>query len=118
MTMTLIPVALGGAIGAVLRYLTGLAVGFPYGTLTVNITGSLAIGILWVGLETRGLNHLAPFLITGILGGFTTFSAFSLDTVRLIETGRIAAAGAYVTGSVVLSVAACALGVIIGRAAA
>jgi len=117
MTMTLIPVAFGGALGAVLRYLTGLAVGFPYGTLTVNILGSFAIGLLWVTLAARGQNHLAPLLITGILGGFTTFSAFSLDTLRLIEAGRIGAAGAYVAGSVALSIGACAFGVFIAKGA-
>lgn len=116
MTMTLIPVAFGGALGAVLRYLTGLAVGFPFGTLAVNVLGSFAIGLLWVALAARGQNNLAPFLVTGILGGFTTFSAFSLDTLRLIEAGRIGAAVAYVIGSVALSIGACIVGVLIARA--
>lgn len=115
MTMTLIPVAFGGALGAALRYLTGLAVGFPFGTLAVNVIGSFAIGLLWVTLAARGQTHLAPFLVTGVLGGFTTFSAFSLDTLRLIESGRIGAAGAYVAGSVALSIGACFVGVVIAK---
>jgi fluoride exporter len=106
-------VAIGGALGSVLRYLTGLAVGFPYGTLTVNIIGSFLIGVLWVALSLRTETH--PLLITGILGGFTTFSAFSLDTLRLIEDGRILHAGLYVTGSVVLSLFACAAGLWLAR---
>ncbi|NCO86494.1 MAG: fluoride efflux transporter CrcB [Rhodobacterales bacterium] len=114
LTMTL--VALGGALGAALRYLTGLAVAFPFGTLTVNVAGSLAIGLLWVVLTARGLTHWQPFLITGILGGFTTFSAFSLDTLRLVEDGRTGMAGAYVLASVALSLGACIAGAQIARA--
>lgn len=106
-------VALGGAVGSVLRYLTGLALPFPYGTLTVNIVGSFAIGVLWVALSLRTETH--PLLISGLLGGFTTFSAFSLDTLRLIEDGRVAQAGVYVVGSVALSLLACAAGLWIAR---
>lgn len=105
-----ISVAIGGALGSVLRYLVGMAVAFPAGTLVVNIAGSLCIGLVWVWLAARGLQHWAPFVMTGLLGGFTTFSAFSLDTLRLIEAGRIMAAGGYVLASVVLSIAACGLG--------
>ena len=110
MITPVISVALGGAIGAVLRYLIGLAVAFPIGTLAVNVIGSFAIGLLWVLLATRGLQHWLPFVMTGLLGGFTTFSAFSLDTMRLVEAGRVSAAGGYVLASVILSLAACALG--------
>lgn len=110
MITPVISVALGGALGAVLRYLVGLAVVFPMGTLAVNVIGSFAIGIVWVLLAARGLQAWLPFVMTGLLGGFTTFSAFSLDTLRLVEAGRIVAAGGYVAASVILSIAACALG--------
>jgi fluoride exporter len=115
MFITLSQVAIGGAIGAVLRHLTGLALSFPFGTLAVNVVGSFAIGVLWVGLADRG--PWSPLLVTGILGGFTTFSAFSLDTLRLVEAGRASAAGIYVLASVALSLAACALGTIITKGA-
>ncbi|MBB5720768.1 CrcB protein [Loktanella ponticola] len=113
--MTLISVAVGGALGAVLRYLVGLAVMFPLGTLTVNTVGSLAIGAIWALVHAKGLHAWLPFLMTGFLGGFTTFSAFSLDTLRLVEAGRLAAAGGYVMASVLLSLAACAVGLWIFR---
>ncbi|WP_342077144.1 fluoride efflux transporter CrcB [Yoonia sp. SS1-5] len=110
MMTPVISVALGGALGAVGRYLVGVAVAFPFGTLAVNVIGSFAIGLLWVLLAARGLQHWVPFLMTGLLGGFTTFSAFSLDTLRLVEAGRVTAAGGYVLASVMLSLLACALG--------
>lgn len=113
--MTLVSVALGGALGAVLRYLVGLAVAFPLGTLTVNIIGSLIIGVVWHVFMTRGLQAWLPFVMTGVLGGFTTFSAFSLDTLRLVEAGRLAAAGGYVMASVLLSLVACAAGLWIAK---
>ena len=103
-------VAFGGALGTVLRYLVGSVLAFPMGTLAVNVAGSFAIGLVWVLLAARGLHGWAPFVMTGVLGGFTTFSAFSLDTLRLVEAGRIMAAGGYVLASVVLSIAACGLG--------
>jgi CrcB protein len=115
MMTPVISVALGGALGAVLRYLVGLAVAFPMGTITVNVIGSFIIGLIWVHLAARGLNHWQPFLMTGVLGGFTTFSAFTLDALRLVEAGRITAAGAYVLASLILSVLACALGLWIAR---
>ena len=110
-----ISVALGGAIGSVLRYLIGLVVAFPLGTLTVNVIGSFVIGVIWVHLADRGLQHWLPFVMTGILGGFTTFSAFTLDALRLFEEGRMTAAGAYVMASFILSVLACAAGLWIAR---
>jgi CrcB protein len=113
--MTLVSVALGGALGAVLRYLIGLAVAFPLGTLTVNLVGSLIIGIVWAVFNAKGLQAWLPFIMTGILGGFTTFSAFSLDTLRLVEAGRLAAAGGYVMASVLLSLVACAAGLWIAK---
>lgn len=115
MMTPVISVALGGALGAVLRYLVGLAVAFPMGTITVNVIGSFIIGLIWVHLAARGLNHWQPFLMTGVLGGFTTFSAFTLDALRLVEAGRVTAAGAYVLASLILSVLACALGLWIAR---
>jgi CrcB protein len=113
--MTLIAVAAGGAIGAALRYLVGLSVAFPMGTLTVNVIGSFVIGIVWALFNAKGLQAWLPFVMTGLLGGFTTFSAFSLDTLRLVEAGRLAAAGGYVMASVLLSLAACAVGLWIFR---
>lgn len=102
--ITLLQVALGGAIGAVLRYGTGmLAVrlagsGFPWGTLTVNLLGSFLMGMAFAILGPRAPGGL--FLMTGVLGGFTTFSAFSLETVALIERGAPGLAAAYVLASV------------------
>ncbi|WGW05252.1 fluoride efflux transporter CrcB [Tropicibacter oceani] len=120
----LIQVALGGALGASARYLTGLTAarllgkGFPWGTLIVNIAGSFAMGVLVVLLAHLGGNRFAPLLMTGLLGGFTTFSAFSLDAVTLYERGEIAAAGGYVAGSVILSIAALFAGLFIARSIA
>lgn len=104
-------VALGGAIGASLRYLSVLSCAhflgkdFPFGTMLVNVVGSFVMGLLSVYLLHRlGHDRFAPFLMTGLLGGFTTFSAFSLDTIALLEKGRVIAASGYVVGSVGLSV--------------
>lgn len=115
-------VALGGGAGALLRHLSGLAAtrllgpGFPWGTLFVNIAGSLAMGLLVVLLSERlGGRALPPLLMTGLLGGFTTFSSFSLDAMSLYERGRLAAAAAYVGGSVVFAIAGLALGLWLGR---
>lgn len=110
MTQTLLLVAFGGALGSVLRYGVGLAVGFPFGTLTVNVVGSFLIGAVWVWVVDK-FPGAVPFLMFGLLGGFTTFSSFSLDTLRLVGDGRLGAAAAYVVASVVLSVAACALAI-------
>ena len=117
MILTALSVALGGAIGATLRWLTGLLTlrvmgqGFPWGTVTVNILGSFLMGVLVVALADRGGLRAAPFLMTGLLGGFTTFSAFSLDAVALMERGEFSLAAAYVGGSVVLGLAALVLGI-------
>lgn len=113
-------VALGGAIGASLRYMTGLMMarllgkGFPWGTLTVNIVGSFLMGVLVVVLAQTG-NRYAPLLMTGLLGGFTTFSAFSLDVVTLYERGQVALAGGYVAASVTVSIAALFAGLLLAR---
>ena len=114
MFQSILQVALGGAVGAVLRYLTNVGAkqafgpGYPYGTLIVNIVGSFLMGFLVVYLARKGGNHLAPFLMTGVLGGFTTFSAFSLDTLTIWERGDHALAVAYVAASVGLSLVAIA----------
>ena len=116
MMMTLLQVAAGGALGAVLRLGVTLGMarvagpGFPLGVLTVNVLGSFLIGVLVVLSFHRGFDHLNPFLITGVLGGFTTFSTFSLEALTLYERGAAGAAAAYVGLSVVLSLAAVALG--------
>ncbi len=120
--MTILWVALGGAIGSALRYLTNLAAmrligaGFPWGTATVNVLGSFVMGLLAVMLlERTGNARLSPFLMTGILGGFTTFSAFSLEAVRLVEAGRSVSAIYYIAGSVALSIAALMIGMALAR---
>ncbi|MCV2894705.1 fluoride efflux transporter CrcB [Lentibacter sp. XHP0401] len=112
MLTSLLQVALGGAIGASGRYLVGVGAvrlmgpGFPWATLVVNVLGSLAMGALVVLLVQKDATRMAPLLMTGLLGGFTTFSAFSLDAVTLYERGQIGAAAGYVTASVVLSIGA------------
>lgn len=121
MILTVLQVALGGALGASGRYLTGLAMsrllgkGFPWGTLTVNILGSFAMGVVVVLLANTAGNRFAPFLMTGVLGGFTTFSAFSLDFATLYERGDIAQAGLYVAVSVAVSLAALFAGLSVTR---
>ncbi|MEO0329342.1 MAG: fluoride efflux transporter CrcB [Pseudomonadota bacterium] len=120
----LLLVALGGAIGASMRHLTGLAAlryfgpGFPMGTLIVNISGSLMMGLLIAALSkgTGFSNEVRLFVATGILGGFTTFSAFSLDVANMIERGAMGPAFAYVLASIALSILAVFAGLWIGRA--
>ena len=116
-------VALGGAIGSVLRYLTGLAAawlfgaGFPWGTLAVNIAGSLAMGLVmgFAASKFPLTNELRVFAATGILGGFTTFSAFSLDFALLFERKDYGLAGLYLAGSVGLSILALFAGLYLVR---
>lgn len=122
--MTLLWVAIGGALGAALRYLSVAAMmraigpGFPYGTMTVNVLGSFLMGIAAVlVLDKFGGGRAWAFAMTGVLGGFTTFSAFSLDAVYLIEKGRMAAAAGYIGGTVALCIAALMIGLWLGRAA-
>src|SRR5690606_16417543 len=104
-------VALGGAAGAVARYGVQRATmavrgpGFPVATLIVNVLGSFLMGLLVVLLATRG-NAWAPLLMTGALGGFTTFSAFSLDALTLWQRGQHGVAATYVLLSVGLSLSA------------
>jgi CrcB protein len=113
MSQTLPLIALGGAIGSVLRYLLVAAIGAPWGVAVVNVLGSLTIGVLFVLLDARMGWQL--FLMTGALGGFTTFSAFSLDTLKLVEQGQPLQAALYVLISVALSLIAVALGVALAR---
>ena len=119
--MTLIFVALGGAVGSVLRFLTvagatrAFGAGFPFGTLGVNVLGSLLMGVLFHLLVERSQTPLAPGVTAGLLGGFTTFSAFSLETVQLLEAGRVGAAALYILASVVLSLGALMLGLLLAR---
>ena len=121
MIHTLWQVALGGALGASARYLTGVATmrligpGFPWGTLAVNIAGSFLMGVLVVVLAHKDATRLAPLLMTGVLGGFTTFSAFSLDTITLIERGQTMLAGFYIAASVILSLGAIVLAMLMTR---
>lgn len=115
MFWTLTLVAAGGAIGSVLRFLTISATGAPVGTLIVNVVGSLFMGILFALIAHR--SQLSLFLMTGVLGGFTTFSAFSLDVMRLWQTGQGALAFGYAAASTVISVAAVFAGAALARMA-
>ena len=119
---SLFPVMIGGAIGAGARHLVGQWViarvgpGFPWGTLSINIAGSLAMGLLigWLARGDAG-ETVRLFVGVGILGGFTTFSAFSLDFWALFERGQEGQAFAYVLASVVGAILACGLGLFITR---
>lgn len=117
-------VALGGAIGATMRYLAGLWVvrilghtSFPVGILLVNVVGCFLMGLFIGAAAQRGLTHLSPLVATGILGGFTTFSAFSLEAVTLYERGDLSGAALYVTLSVGLSILALFAGLWMARGA-
>lgn len=122
MITTLFQVALGGALGAVARWLTGMGVyrvfgpGFPSGVVIVNVVGSLAMGAFVVYANQRGSTHLSPFVMTGMLGGFTTFSAFSLDVVTLMERGELLQAAVYIVLSVGGAVGALFVGMVVMRA--
>lgn len=117
-------IAAGGAIGSLLRFAVSHGVhsvlgrAFPYGTMTVNVSGSLLIGFLYIMLTTRlelGTNWRA-FLLVGLLGAFTTFSTFSLETLQLIEKGEMIKAAVNVSVNVGFCIGAAWLGVVIGRA--
>ena len=88
---------------------------FPLAILTVNIIGSFLMGAFVVAAAQKGLTHMSPFVMTGVLGGFTTFSAFSREAITLMERGQIAAAGASVALSVGLSLGGLMLGLWIAR---
>lgn len=116
-------IAVGGAIGAVLRYLGSTAVyawlgrGFPYGTLFVNVLGSLIMGVLAILLIERISTgpELRALLMIGLLGSFTTFSTFSIETLNLIEQGWLIKAGLNILLSVILCLAAAWVGTLLGR---
>ena len=119
----ILAIAAGGAIGSVLRHFAGsgamalFGMAFPYGTLFVNIVGSFLMGI-FVGsfaLFDNTSPELRAFLTVGLLGGFTTFSSFSLDVVTLYERGEVTAAILYVAFSVLLSLAAIFAGLFLMR---
>jgi CrcB protein len=120
----LLAVAAGGAIGSVGRHLAASAIGhavgtaWPWGTLAVNVVGGFAIGLLAGAMALRWsvTPELRGFLITGILGGFTTFSAFSLEVMTMIERQDWAPAAGYVAASVLFSLGAAAGGLALARA--
>lgn len=113
-------VALGGAFGSVARYGAGVAMArllglaFPWGTLTVNILGALAIGVLTARIDPSH-EDLRLLLGVGVLGGFTTFSTFSLEAVRMVQQHQSGAAVLYVGASLILGLGACWLGLVLGR---
>lgn len=116
-------VAMGGAVGALARYGAGLVLPyqsgtFPLATFLVNVVGCLLIGVLVVVIAERtGAHPLArPFLITGVLGGFTTFSTYAVDAELLLRAGRPATAGAYLAGTLAAALAATWLGMRLARA--
>ncbi|WP_407072630.1 fluoride efflux transporter CrcB [Phenylobacterium sp.] len=124
MPLNLLLVALGGAVGSVARYLTGVAAGrmlglkFPYGTLTANILGGLLMGMLIGVLALRGGEHQDRWrllLAVGFLGGYTTFSSYCLEVARMLETKAWSQAFAYGVGSVVAGVSAVFLGMLLMR---
>ncbi len=120
----LLLVAAGGAFGSVARYLAGVQASrlfgsnWPYGTFVVNLTGGLLMGFLAAWLALRGgaqQEHWRVLLGVGVMGGFTTFSAFSLETALMIEKRAYAQAFTYTSASVILSVAAVFAGLLIAR---
>ena len=124
--MSYLIVFLGGGIGAALRY--GVNVGaarlfgtaFPYGTMAVNVTGSLAMGLLvgFFAFKARVPLYWQLFLTTGVLGGYTTFSAFSADAIMLYGRGQVLSSIAYVLGSVALGLIGLIIGLAVVRALA
>lgn len=119
----LVYVALGGAVGASLRHILGqvtlktFGTGFPYGTFLANIIGGLCMGLLvgWLAHKVSGGENLRLFLGVGLLGGFTTFSAFSLDAFLMYERKAYAMMAGYIGGSVILSIFALVVGLMLAR---
>lgn len=121
--MSYLIVFIGGGLGASLRHAINLlsarslGTAFPYGTFFINVTGSLVMGLVagYLAFRTDASQSWRLFLMTGILGGYTTFSAFSLDAVLLYERGEIGLAFLYVAGSMVLSIAGLVAGLALVR---
>ena len=119
----LLLVGAGGFIGAILRYVVGLVLvprmttAFPVHTFLINVTGSLALGVIMGAAETRGLAPwIRPAVAVGVLGAYTTFSTFGWETVALLERGETALASAYVLASVAIGLGAVVMGLVVGRA--
>ena len=120
MLKTITLIGIGGAIGSILRYLASTGIqskllsGFPYGTMCVNISGCFLIGLIYALAER---NNISPewrfFLATGICGGYTTFSTFSVETLYLLRNGELLYATAYITASVVLGILATFLPILV-----
>jgi CrcB protein len=116
----------GGAIGSALRYQLGrlctraFGMGWPWGTLAANVIGGLVMGLFagWLAARAQGSEQLRVFFAVGILGGFTTFSSFSLESWLMIERGETLSALTYIVASVVVSIGALAAGLMIMRAGA
>ena len=116
-------VFLGGGLGAMLRHAVNVGAArwwgmhFPWGTFVINITGSLAMGLIagWFALKSGSSQEWRLFLTTGILGGYTTFSAFSLDAALLYERGELTLAALYVVGSVALALIGLFAGLLLTR---
>lgn len=121
MLTSVLQVALGGALGATARYLAVVVIsratgpGFPLSILTVNVLGSFLIGVFVTLAAQRSLTDLSPLIQTGFLGGFTTFSSFSLDAVALLERGEIGQAALYILLSVGASIGALFCGLALAR---
>jgi CrcB protein len=121
--MNYLLVFIGGGIGSVLRHTVnvlsakGLGIAFPYGTLTVNVTGSIVMGLFagYFAFKGDAAQSWRLFLMTGILGGYTTFSAFSLDVALLYERGEVGLAAAYIVASVGISIAGLFTGLMLMR---
>ncbi len=121
--MNLLLVALGGAIGSAARYLVGVFIGnhfgpdFPWGTFIVNVSGSFLIGVV-VAFVGGGIlpAEARPFLAVGVLGGYTTFSTYSHETLQLVQDGELGAVALNSLGQVVAGLVAVYLGVVIARA--
>ncbi|MBX3030432.1 MAG: fluoride efflux transporter CrcB [Chloroflexi bacterium] len=121
--MVYVSIAVGGALGALARYVVDVWVSertggaFPFGTLVINISGSFVVGLLAALLMERGVvsPELRPFLMVGFLGAYTTFSTWMLESLRLVEGGEWVGAVANIAGSVLLGVVAVSLGLVVGR---
>ena len=120
----LIWVGIGGGIGAIARYTMGRGIAeragsvFPYGTFAVNLVGAFLIGVLFAILTEKGIGHphLRLLLVTGFLGGFTTFSTYTLEATNLVEAGSWNTALLYAVGSNALGLIACFAGIVVVRA--